>query len=121
MQSPLREVAAGSTAVPDPELVSKFSECMDDDLNVAAAWGAVFDWVRDTNRQMAENSLDAAGAAAALAAWDKLDTVLGVGKREEAEVPPARLKVCWPIAGAVHGVAGARITSTRSNSLRISA
>ena len=47
----------------------------------------VFDWVRDTNRKVAENALDAAAAATALAAWDKLDSVLGVGAPKEVAVP----------------------------------
>jgi cysteinyl-tRNA synthetase len=37
---------------------------------------------------MAENSLNPADAAAALAAWEKLDTVLGIGAPVETEVPP---------------------------------
>ena len=53
---------------------------MDDDLNVAAAWAAVFDWVRDTNKRLADNSLSALQAAAALAAWDRVNSVLGLGQ-----------------------------------------
>jgi cysteinyl-tRNA synthetase len=47
----------------------------------------VFDWVRDMNRRIAENSLPAAGAAAALTAWDKIDSVLGIGTKSETEIP----------------------------------
>jgi cysteinyl-tRNA synthetase len=36
---------------------------------------------------MAENTMDASAAAAALAAWEKVDAVLGVGALKEAEVP----------------------------------
>ena len=56
-------------------------------MNISAAWAAVFDWVRDMNRRLAENSLSAADAAAALTAWEKIDSVLGVGAKSEAEVP----------------------------------
>ena len=53
----LRELALGQAAEPaaDSPLVTRFTEAMDDDLNVSAAWGAVFDWVRDTNRKLAAN------------------------------------------------------------------
>ena len=33
---------------------------------------------------------------------------------------PSSMNVCWPISGAVHGVAGARIASTSANSLSTS-
>ena len=64
-----------------------FNEALDNDLNISAAWAAVFDWVRDTNRRLAENSLSPADAAAALAVWEKIDSVLGVGAKSGAEVP----------------------------------
>ncbi|MFN3408848.1 MAG: cysteine--tRNA ligase [Limisphaerales bacterium] len=71
-----------------PELLARFSAALADDLNISAAWAAVFDWVRDTNKRMADNSLSPAEAAAALAAWEKVDSVLGIGTRAEVEVPP---------------------------------
>ena len=71
-----------------PNLLAGFNAELDDDLNISGAWGAVFDWVRETNKRMAENSLKPADAAAALAAWEKLDTVLGIGAPVETEVPP---------------------------------
>ena len=61
---------------------------LDEDLNISAAWGAVFEWVRETNRRIAENSLSANDAAAALAAWNKIDSVLGIGAPAETEAPP---------------------------------
>ena len=70
------------------DLVAHFTEALDHDLNVAAAWGAVFDWVRETNRRIAEGSLPARDAAAALAAWEKVNAVLGIGAAAEAEAPP---------------------------------
>jgi cysteinyl-tRNA synthetase len=84
----LREIAGSTGAANHSPLLNQFAEALDDDLNVAAAWGAIFDWVRDTNRRLAENSMDASAAAAALATWDKLDSVLGVGAHVEAEAPP---------------------------------
>ncbi|SRR5581483_7128770 len=83
----LRELAGNSQAPPDSTLVEAFSRALDEDLNVAGAWGVVFDWVRDTNRHLAENSLTPVQAAAALAAWNRVDSVLGVGAAPETEVP----------------------------------
>jgi len=68
-------------------LVEHFTTALDDDLNISAAWGAVFDWVRETNRQLADNSLNSAVAAAALAAWGRIDSVLGIGAPAETEAP----------------------------------
>lgn len=83
----LRELAASVTAAPDATLVDPFKAALADDLNVAAAWGSVFEWVRETNKRIAENSLNASAAAAALAAWELVDSVLGVGSKAEAEAP----------------------------------
>ena len=85
--SKLREIAGGTTAAPDARAVEAFSAVLADDLNMAAAWGEVFKWVSETNRRIADNSLPPAEAAAALAAWEKIDSVLGVGTKAEAEAP----------------------------------
>jgi cysteinyl-tRNA synthetase len=86
--SKLREIAGSITAPPDSKLVDSFGLAIMDDLNISAAWGEVFKWVTATNKQLAENSLSAAQAAGALAAWEKVDSVLGVGLKGEAEIPP---------------------------------
>jgi cysteinyl-tRNA synthetase len=83
----LRELAGNTKAEADSPLLTQFSQALDNDLNVSGAWGAVFEWVRDTNRRLAENSLDAPGAAKALAAWERVDSVLGVGAPAGPEVP----------------------------------
>ncbi len=72
---------------PDAPLLANFSAALADDLNISAAWASVFEWVRETNKRLAENSLSATEAAAALAAWGKVDSVLGVGVKAEAEAP----------------------------------
>ena len=87
----LREIAGPATAPPDVKLVESFSAALMDDLNVAAAWASVFDWVRETNKRLAEYAVTAAQAAAALAAWDRVDSVLGVGAKAEAEAVPAEI------------------------------
>ena len=83
----LRELAGDTSAPADEKLLAQFSSLLDEDLNIAGAWGAIFDWVRDANRRLAENSLDSASAASALATWNRLDSVLGVGAPLEVEVP----------------------------------
>ena len=84
----LREIAGNATAAADEQLLSQFSDLLDEDLNIAGAWGAIFDWVRETNRRLANNSMEAGSAATALATWNRLDSVLGVGAPVEVEVPP---------------------------------
>jgi cysteinyl-tRNA synthetase len=83
----LRELARPAQLDEDPPLVEQFFAALDDDLNVSAAWGAIFDAARETNRKLAEGAMDAAAAATALATWEKLDSVLGVGAPPEVEVP----------------------------------
>jgi cysteinyl-tRNA synthetase len=72
---------------PQNGLVGRFTAALDDDLNISAAWAVVFEWVRETNKRIADNSLSAADAAAALTAWNKVDSVLGIGTSNEIEVP----------------------------------
>jgi cysteinyl-tRNA synthetase len=83
----LRELAGNTKAADDSPLLREFTAALDDDLNISGAWGAIFEWVRDTNRKLAENAMDPTAAAAALATWDKVDLVLGVGAPKEVEVP----------------------------------
>jgi len=83
----LRELAGNLKVQALSALVDQFAGALDDDLNISGAWGAVFDWVRQTNRRVDEHTLDAPEAAAALAAWERLDTVLGVGAPKEVEAP----------------------------------
>jgi cysteinyl-tRNA synthetase len=83
----LREIAGSVSAPVDEKILGQFSAALDEDLNIAGAWGAIFEWVRDTNRRIAENALQPAEAAAALAAWEKMDTVLGIGAKTGAEAP----------------------------------
>jgi cysteinyl-tRNA synthetase len=85
--SRLRELAAGSKGVEDGSLLSKVSELLDEDLNVSGAWGVIFEWVRDTNRRLADKKLEPVTAANALATWEKIDSVVAVGARPETEVP----------------------------------
>jgi cysteinyl-tRNA synthetase len=83
----LREVAGSTTGDADMDLVEKFASALDDDLNVSAAWGVVFDWVREANRRLAANELSKEAAASALAAWAKIDSVFGLGQKQDGETP----------------------------------
>jgi len=82
-----RELQPAGPEAGAPNLLTAFSAALDDDLNISAAWGAVFEWVRDINRRLAGHSLNAAGAASALAVWEKVDSVLGIGMAAEVEAP----------------------------------
>jgi cysteinyl-tRNA synthetase len=87
----LRELAGGTAAVADADLVNAFTAALDDDLNISAAWGVIFKWVSKMNRNLAGNAIMVAEAASALAAWEKIDSVLGIGLMVETEAP-AELK-----------------------------
>jgi cysteinyl-tRNA synthetase len=79
----------------DPELPgvldaarTAFEAALDDDLNVSAALGALFDLVRDLNRRIDARSLSTDDARRALALVRDLDRVLAVLPPEEAELEP---------------------------------
>ena len=87
----LQELAAEARAEPTQKLVDAFSGALDQDLNISAAWGIVFDWVRETNKLLANGHLSASQAAAELEAWGKIDTVFGLGAKGEQSAPPELL------------------------------
>jgi cysteinyl-tRNA synthetase len=66
----------------------KFEEALDDDLNISAALGFLFETIRETNRAMDENELDAASAVAWLDWWKRINTVLDLEAEAETLVPP---------------------------------
>lgn len=78
----------GSGAEPDYNLVEPVTGALDDDLNVSAAWGSVFDWVREANRAIADNAITSAHAAGALAAWERLNRVFGLEFGRQEDAPP---------------------------------
>jgi cysteinyl-tRNA synthetase len=84
-----RELAGAQTAgaVADSGFLATFTAALDEDLNISAAWGALFEWIRENNRRIAAGQFTAADAASALATWQKVDSVLGVGKLPVTEVP----------------------------------
>ncbi|MGH7977203.1 MAG: cysteine--tRNA ligase [Limisphaerales bacterium] len=76
----LREITGDAIASPNSKLLEEFSAALDDDLNISAAWAAVFEWVREMNKRIAENSFEAKEAAITLATWKKVNSVLGLAE-----------------------------------------
>jgi cysteinyl-tRNA synthetase len=66
------------SAPPDSAVLSEFSNALEDDLNISKAWGVVFEWIRSSNRNMAQGKLSPEQAIVALVTWKKLDAVLGL-------------------------------------------
>ena len=89
----LEAFAAGVPGESDRLLLDEFTQAMDADLNISEAWGVVFSWVRGLNREIAEGRLTPQRAADALAAWRKVDSVLGMGRPPEATAPPEVLQL----------------------------
>lgn len=84
----LQNLAGTTSAEADRKVLDAFTAALDDDLNVAAGWGVVFEWVSEMNRLLAANQLTPVQAAAAVGAWQQLDSVLGLGRKGEVEAPP---------------------------------
>ena len=76
--------AATDPSVPTP--AEDFLCALDDDLNISGALGRLFDWLRDSNRGMDSGELSPAGAARALADFERLNTILALAP-EQAAVP----------------------------------
>ena len=73
-----RLTALGTGTSPDSYAVvpSKFEEALDDDLNISAALGFLFESIRETNREMDAASLSKTTAAVWLAWWNRINEVL---------------------------------------------
>ena len=66
---------------------SAFEEPLDDDLNISAALGFLFETIRETNRAMDQDELDAASAKAWLDWWRRINNVLDLETDAEVTVP----------------------------------
>ena len=77
-----KETGGEPTRLPElaRETLAAWEAALDDDLNVAEAWGVVFSFVREANAEIdrSEGRLPARDAAAALDALDSMDRVFGV-------------------------------------------
>jgi len=64
-----------------------FENALDDDLNISAALGFLFESIRDTNRAMDENQLETSLAVAWLDWWKRINTVLDLEAEGEIVIP----------------------------------
>src|SRR5438874_2770369 len=64
-----------------------FENALDDDLNISAALGFLFESIRETNRAMDENKMDAHSAGAWLDWWKRINTVLDLEAGAEMRIP----------------------------------
>src|SRR5438045_47975 len=84
----LREVAGdkkGNGKI-DMQLGHEFEDALDDDLNISAALGFLFETIREANRLMDENKLDGKMAAKWLNWWNRINQVLDF-ESDGAELP----------------------------------
>src|SRR5438046_512355 len=59
-----------------------FQSALDDDLNISGALGVLFESIRETNRAMDANELDADGAKASLQWWEDISRVVALERTE---------------------------------------
>ena len=86
---PVRHIfSPPALAVPETEFIDQLTTALDGDLNVSAAWGILFDWIRHTNRRLASSTLSPAQAATGLATWQAFDSVFGLGEGQLAFAGP---------------------------------
>ena len=76
----LRETAANKIANDNSDIRpgNQFEEALDDDLNISAALGFLFESIRQTNRALDRNQLSAATANAWLQWWERVNSVLAI-------------------------------------------
>jgi cysteinyl-tRNA synthetase len=70
----------------DMQLGHEFEDALDDNLNISAALGFLFETIRETNRAMDEGKLDAAAANGWLNWWKRINQVLDL-EAETAALP----------------------------------
>ena len=82
--TPGRPAQRESAQRADP--TSEFEEALDDDLNISAALGFLFESIRETNRAMDRGELDSASANSWLKSWQRINNMLNL-EMEIAELP----------------------------------
>src|SRR5881275_2593363 len=88
----LREIAGEENAersTPNAQrsIEPDFENALDDDLNISAALGFLFETIRETNRAMNENKRNATSAKTWLDWWKRINTVLDLESESEVAVP----------------------------------
>src|SRR5260370_31299500 len=76
--SPCRAVRSARRANP----ISQFEEALDDDLNISAALGFLFETIVQINRALDRDEFDAASANAWLNWWQRINKVLEIEEKE---------------------------------------
>ena len=87
----LGEIAGNAVAEAEAGFPAAFEKALDEDLNVSSGWAVVFDWVRKMNRELGDGKMPPEEAAANLAAWERVDSVLGVGAPAPTGEAPAEV------------------------------
>lgn len=84
----LREHGAGLPLANDEPAarVLDFEEALDDDLNISAALGFLFETIRETNRALDEGTLTPSAARDWLSWWARVDSILAV-TAEQSDLP----------------------------------
>src|SRR5689334_18839752 len=72
----LRQCAGDAKSKSESEIGRNFEDALDDDLNISAALGSLFETIRETNRAMDENKLEAKTAADWLDWWNRINQTL---------------------------------------------
>ncbi len=78
-----RSTSNAQHPIEEPE----FENALDDDLNISAALGFLFETIRETNRAMDQHGLDASSASAWLNWWERINTILDLETEIETAVP----------------------------------
>ena len=84
----LREAARAGELQPNRAVAiedDKFAEALDDDLNISAALGHLFEQIRESNREL-DGGIDSARALAWLTWWQRINQVLAL-EAEQEELP----------------------------------
>ena len=82
----LRETAGATNGSEVQMPNEKFADALDDDLNISAALGILFEVIRESNRKYDSRALTAAEARGSLAWWNHIDNVLALSP-ETAALP----------------------------------
>jgi len=70
-----------------PHPTASLEDALDDDLNISAALGFLFESIRETNRAMDQNEMDAIAASAWVDWWNRINTVLDLEAQSDVAIP----------------------------------
>ena len=89
----LREIAGGRDAALGPsrsaqraDPTTQFEDALDDDLNISAALGFLFETIRKTNRAIDQGELNSSQADSWLEWWRRVDSILAL-EAKETQIP----------------------------------